>query len=356
MVASHEIPFMVAAYQHGIRNYDVEKAFKAMLHCQTTPGQEHPGEGFVGNMQLTTYLKYGYIPIGKGRASNALEIAYDDWCVAQIAKAMGRQNEYEQFSKRSEYWRNLFDKETGFMRARHPDGRWQENFNPYSGAGGWTEGNSWQYTWFVPQNVSGLVEAMGREQFVERLNEGLAKSSVHNFNAPGDNMTLVPINHGNQPSMQVAYLFNYAQKPWLTQKWARAIMDQYYGSEPTDGWPGDEDQGQGGGWFVMSALGLFQTDGGCRVNPIYEIGSPLFDRAVIQLDTDYYKGKQFVIEARNNGPENVYIQSAKLNGKPLNKPWFYVKEALNGGHLILEMGPQPNKSWGARAEDAPPKP
>jgi len=356
MVASHEIPLMVAAYQHGIRGYDVKKAFEAMVHCQTTPGRKHPAGGHVGNKDLTPYLEHGYVPIGKGWASNTLEYAYDDWCVAQMARALGREPEYERFARRGESWRNLFDRGTGFMRARHPDGRWQEKFDPYSRAGGWVEGNPWQYTWFVPQNLPGLIELMGRDRFVERLNKGLEQSSVHDFNAPGDRMSTVPINHGNQPSMQVAYLFNHAGAPWLTQKWTRSIMDRYYGDDPVDGWPGDEDQGQGGAWFVMSALGLFQTDGGCRTDPIYEIGSPLFDRAVVRLDPNYHKGGQFIVEVKNNSPENIFIQSAELNGKPLNKPWFYAKEALDGGRLVLDMGPKPNKAWGARAGDAPPKP
>ncbi len=235
MVASHEIPFIVAAYQHGIRRFDVDKAFQAMVHCQTTPGQSHPGGGHVGNMHLTAYLKHGYVPIDRGYASNTLEYAYDDWCVAQLAKALNRKDRYQEFSKRSEYWRNLFDNEVGFMRARHADGRWLENSDPYSKKGGWIEGNSWQYTWFVPQNVHGLIEAMGRERFIQRLNEGLAKSEKTNFNATDDQWVLYPINHGNQPSMQVAYLFNYAGAPWLTQKWTRAIMDKYYGDDPIDG-------------------------------------------------------------------------------------------------------------------------
>ncbi len=163
----------------------------------------------------------------------------------------------------------------------------------------------------------------------------------------------IPINHGNQPSMQVAYLFNHADAPWLTQKWVRAIMDRYYGDTPHDGWSGDEDQGQGGAWFAMSALGLFQTDGGCRVEPSYEIGSPLFDRAVIRLDPACHPGGRFVIEAPNNGPRNVFIQSATLNGKPLDKPWFYASEALAGGHLVLHMGPEPNRAWGIDTGDAP---
>jgi len=354
MVASHEIPFIVAAYQHGIRDYDAEKALEAMVHCQTTPGRAHEGGGHVGNRHLGPYLEHGYIPLGKGHASNTLEYAYDDWCVAQMAKALGRDEAYATFSKRAEYWRNLFDKESGFMRPRHPDGRWLEDFDPYSRKGGWVEGNPWQYTWFVPQNVLGLVEAMGRRRFVSRLNEGMTKSAETNFNATGDRMADFPINHGNQPSMQVAYLFNYAGAPWLTQKWARAIMDRYYGDDPIDGWPGDEDQGQGGAWFVMSALGLFQTDGGCRARPIYEIGSPLFDRATIHLDPRYYPGKTFTIEARNNGPRNVYVQSATLDGKPLERPWFYQSDLADGGTLVLEMGPEPNKAWGAGLDAAPP--
>lgn len=360
MEASHAIPLIVAAYQHGIRGYDADKAFEAMLHSQTVPGRDHPAGGQVGNKDLTPYLEHGYIPIGgtkhDNHASNTLEYAYDDWCLAQMAGALGRKPVAKEFSKRAESWRNLFDKQTGFMRARHPDGRWLEDFDPYSRAGGWVEGNPWQYTWFVPQNMPGLVDLMGREQFVKRLNEGLEKSSVHDFNAPGDRMSSVPINHGNQPNMHVTYLFNHAGAPWLTQKWTRAIMEQYYGASPHDGWPGDEDQGQGGAWFVMSALGLFQTDGGCRVDPIYEIGSPLFKRAVIDLDQDYHPGRQFIIEAKGNSPENIYIQSATLNGRPLDACWLRAKEALDGGHLVLQMGPDPNQSWGSGPENAPPGP
>ena len=354
MVAEHAIPFIVAAYQHGIRGYDVEKAFKAVVHCQTTPAQRHPGGGHVGNHHLLPYLKHGYIPVGQGSASNTLEYAYDDWCVAQFARVLGHEDEYREFSRRGEFWRNLFDRDGGFMRARHADGRWLENFDPYSHAGGWVEGNPWQFTWFVPQNVRGLVEMMGRERFIERLNDGLTKSARTDFNATGDRFGQCPINHGNQPSMQAAYLFNHAGAPWLTQKWARAIMEQYYGDDPIDGWPGDEDQGQGGAWFVMSALGLFQTDGGCRPEPVYELGSPLFDRMVITLDRRYFKGDSFVIEAHNNAPENLYIQSARLDGTPLTRPWFPAKDLLDGGTLELELGPAPNKQWGAGMENAVP--
>ncbi len=354
MVAEHAIPLIVAVYQQGIRDYDVDKAFEAMVHAQTTPAMQHPAGGHVGNRELLPYLKYGYIPVKHGHASNTMEYAYDDWCVAQMAKALGAQEEYEIFSKRGEYWRNLYDPNVGFMRARYPDGRWLEKFSPFDGRGGWVEGNPWQFTWFVPQNVRGLAEAMGREQFIQRLDEGLIKSEPSRFNATGDRMGAYPINHGNQPSMQVAWMFNHAGAPWLTQKWTRSICNRYYGTGPSDGYPGDEDQGQMSAWFAMSAIGLFQIDGGCRVNPIYEIGSPLYDRVTLNLHDKYYHGNTFVIEVRNNSKTNMYVQSATLNGKPLTGPWFYHSQLVEGGKLVLEMGPTPNKTWGSSLESAPP--
>jgi len=346
MVAEHAIALIVAAHQHGIRGYDVEKALAACVHAQTTPPQPHPGGGHVGNRELAPYLQYGYIPLGQGHASNTLEYAYDDWCVAQLAKALGKQDTYETFRKRGNSWRNIFDPNTGFARPRHADGRWLEDFDPYSGQGGWVEGNPWQFTWFVPQDVAGLAQAMGPERFITRLDEGLVKSAPSRFNATGDRMGDYPINHGNQPSMQVAWLFNHAGAPWLTQKWSRAIVERYYGVGPSDGYPGDEDQGQMSAWFLMSAIGLFQTDGGCRVEPIYEIGSPRYEKVTIRLHPDYYPGRTLTIVAKNTSRLNQYVQSATFNGKPLNRWWIPAKELQAGGTLTLEMGPEPNKNWG----------
>ncbi len=346
MVAEHAIPLIVAAYQHGIDGFDPAEALEAMVHTQTADPQPHPGGGHVGNGNLKPYLQYGYIPINQGAASNTLEYAYDDWCVAQLAKALDKEEIYKQFSNRGAFWRNIFDTESGFARPRYADGRWYEDFDPYSGFGGWVEGNPWQYTWFVPQDVEGLAEAMGRERFVERLNEGLVKSEPSRFNATGDRMEDFPINHGNQPSMQVAWLFNRAGAPWLTQKWSRAIVERYYGIGPSDGYPGDEDQGQMSAWFLMSAMGLFQTDGGCRIDPIYEIGSPRFPKVTIRLHPDYYPDGTFTVIAKNVSRRNLYIQSATLNGKPLNQCWIKAKALQAGGTLVLEMGPEPNKTWG----------
>ena len=354
MVAEHGIPLIVAAWQAGIRGFEPKKALEAMVHCQTTPGGPHPAGGRVGNADLVPYLKYGYVPMGMGRASNTLEYAYDDWCVSRMALALGKMKLYEEFRKRGENWRNLFDPGTGFMRPRRSDGRRLEKFDPFSPKGGWVEGNPWQYTWFVPQNVGGLVKAMGRKRFVKRLDHGLRLSEKSGFNAPGDRFAQCPVNHGNQPSMHAAYLFDFAGAPWLTQKWVRAIMDEYYGSGPLDGWPGDEDQGQMGAWFVMSAMGIFQVDGGCRPDPVFEIGSPLFEKVTIHLDRKYFSGKAFVIEAGGNSRENVYIQDARLNGSPLQGPWIPAKEVWKGGRLLLVMGKRPNRAlWGP--ESAPPE-
>lgn len=364
MVASHQVALMVSAYQKGIRNYDVEKAYESIRHIQTTQGIPHPGGGWAGNRELTQYLKYKYVPYEAGPTSNTLEYAYDDFCVSQMALALGKREDYEYFKERAYYYKNIWDPSVGYMNLRMADGSFKENFDPYCCTtflgSGWVEGNAWQFSWFVPHDVNELVKMMGKGEFNRRLNEGFEVSKKWKFNSEYTHensltaMGVLPINHGNQPNMQAAYLFNYSGKPWLTQKWVREIMDIYYGSTPMHGWPGDEDQGQMGAWYVMSAMGLFEMDGGTSVDPIYEIGSPVFDKVTIHLDTNYYKGKTFVIETINNSPENRYIQSATLNGKPLNKPWFYHRELVAGGKLVLKMGPKPNTKWGSREEDAPP--
>ena len=363
MVASHEIPLIVSAYQKGIRNYDVEKAYTAIRHNQTEQGKRHDGGGHVGNRDLDSYLKYGYVPNEEGPVSNTLEYAYDDWTVGQMAKALGKESDYKTFTKRSFNYKNVFNEDLKYVWMRNADGSWVDNFSPYGHSvfygPGFVEGNAWQYTWFVPHDQKGLLNLLGKETYISRLEEGFEKSAPHNFNSEhlSENgligVGILPINHGNQPNMEAAYLFNYAGAPWLTQKWVREIMYGFYGDD-IYAWPGDEDQGQMGAWYVMSAMGLFEMDGGASVNPIYEIGSPIFEKVVIKLDTNYYDGQSFEIEAKNVSRENKYIQSAKLNGKKLNKPWFYHSELVGGGKLQLKMGPKPNKKWGSKPEDAPP--
>lgn len=354
MVASHEIALIVQAYQQGIRSFDAEKAYEAIRHIQMEPGRPHEGGGHVGNRQLKPYKELGYVPVEEGPVSNTLEYAYDDWCAAQMAWGLDKKDDYTYFMKRAANYRNVFDPDAGYMRQKHENGQWVEEFSPFSGKG-FVEGNAWQFTWFVPHDVQGLIDLLGREEFNRRLNKGLEDSVPSNFNATNDRFADFPINHGNQPNMQSAWLFNYSGKPWLTQKWAREIMKRYYGVGPIDGYPGDEDQGQMGAWYVMSAMGLFQMDGGASVKPIYEIGSPIFDRITIHLDLHYYPGGRFVIETVNNSSENIYVQSATLDGEPLNQPWFYHSQLVDGGKLVLQMGPEPNKRWGSSPGAVPPQ-
>ena len=365
MVASHEIELIVSSYQKGIhRFYDGEHAYTAMKHNQMEQGIAHPGGGFAGNRWLTEYMKYGYVPYEYGPTSNTLEYAYDDWAVSQMAKKLGKTDDYWYFKHRANNYKNIWDPTVGYMNLRLADGNYKTPFEPYCCStflgSGWVEGNAWQFSWFVPQDMKGLISLMGKDEFNRRLEEGFITSRKWKFNSEYTHenslfaMGVLPINHGNQPNMQAAYLYNYSGKPWLTQKWAREIMDIFYGSGPMDGWPGDEDQGQMGGWYVMSAMGLFEMRGGCAIAPTYEIGSPLFDKVTIHLDPNYYSGGTFTIVAVNNSKENRYIQSATLDGQPLTKPWFYHKDLVDGGKLVLRMGPEPNENWGSKEDDAPP--
>lgn len=363
MVASHEIPLMVSAYQKGIRNYDVEKMYKAIKHNQMEPGKPHQGGGLVGNRHLESYMKLGYVPNEEGPVSNTLEYAYDDWTVGQMAKALGNESDYKTFTKRAFNYKNVFYPEEGYVWMKNADGSWVENFSKYGHStflgSGFVEGNAWQYTFFAPHDVHGLINLIGKDEFISRLEKGFEESLPHRFNSENlhENgligVGILPINHGNQPNMQAAYLFNYAGAPWLTQKWAREIMYGFY-RDDIYAWPGDEDQGQMGAWFVMSAMGLFEMDGGASVKPFYEIGSPIFEKITIHLDEKYYPGGKFVIEAKNVSKENKYIQSATLDGKSLNKPWFYHSDLVDGGSLVLKMGSKPNKKWGSKPENLPP--
>ena len=358
MDTSHETALMVAAYQKGIRNYDAKELYRAVHHTVTEQGTNLPYSMSAGNRKLDVYREKGYVPYDKGKTCWTMDYAYDDFCVAQLAKSLGKEEDYRELLARSRSWTNLFHPELKFAVPRNSAGEWMQDFNPFSGLS-WVEGNSWEYTFYTPHDTAHLIELMGCDEFNRRLEEGFEKSYKHRFGAHAFDREQSGafeyyVNHGNEPNMQAAYLFNYSGKPWLAQKYARAIMEIYYGDTPYRGWEGDEDEGQMGGWFVMSAMGLFEMNGGVTPRPVIEVGSPLFERVTIKLDPKYYPGRQFTIEARNNSAENIYIQSAKLNGKPLTRPWFYFDEITGGGSLELVMGAQPNKAWGSRPEDTPP--
>ena len=343
MTSSPAVSFITAAYQQGIRDYDVALAYEAISKKMKEPGRLHKSGGFAGNRWLQPYIDYGYVPLEYGPASNTMELSFQDWCVAQMAKDLGKMDDYNYFLKRSESYKNHLDPEASYARIKSSTGEWINPMVPFSSQG-FIEGNAWQYTFYAPHDVQSIINFLGKDEFLERLEWGFNSSLKSKFNATGDNYAKYPINHGNQPNMQAAYLFNYAGKPWLTQKWVRDILNIYYGDTPEDGWPGDEDQGQMGGWFVMSSLGLFQMQGGSNVNPIYDLGSPLFKEVSISLEN----GKKFKIIAKNNSDINRYIQSAKINGEKLNKSWVYTSEIQNGGKLEYLMGPKPNKNWGVK--------
>jgi len=347
MVAEHEIPLIVGAYQMGIRDYDVQKAFSAVYKMQTVPAAT-VGRGRAGNEDLLPYIEHKYVPYDKGRFSNSLEYSYDDWTVSQFAKSLGKSKEFKEFADRGSWWKNVIDTVSGFARMKKSDGTWYPDFDPFkSGANEhYVEGNAWQLTFFVPQDVSGLANIIGRKKFTDRLEWGFNESYKWRFNAPNDAYWDFPIIQGNQQSMHFAYLFNFVGKPWLTQKWSRAIIDRYYNFDIANAYLGDEDQGQMSAWFIMASLGLFQTDGGCSTDPMYEIGSPLFKKVIVNLGQQYGRGKSFTIEAKGTSRANKYVQSAVLNGKTLNSFSFPASELLKGGSLILEMGSTPNKNWG----------
>ena len=337
MTGYHSIPVIAEAYLKGIRGFDAEKAYQAM---KTTMMQDDRG--------LKYYKEYGYIPhnLLEESVTITLEYAYDDWCVAQMAKALDKEADYLFFSKRAKAYQNLFDEKTGFMRGKFQDGKtWREPFDPKYSAhrikADYTEGNAWQHSWFVPHDVSNLIKLHGgNELFSNKLEQLFAESSeINGDNISNDISGLIgQYAHGNEPSHHIAYLFNYANKPWRTQYWVREILDTQYNTLST-GLSGNEDCGQMSAWYILSSIGFYS------VNPAsgnYEIGSPIFEKTTITLSEE----KSFIIEAVNVSNENKYIQSAMLNGKIFNQTTISHLQIVAGGTLKFVMGSVPNKKWG----------
>ncbi|RCR71454.1 GH92 family glycosyl hydrolase [Larkinella punicea] len=374
MTGASSTPFIVSAYLKGIKGFDHQKAYEG-LRKNHFPGGMMSKAGYEHNTfkggGLEFYLERGYVPhpMGKTRygfhqdgSTQTLEYAYQDYTLAQMAQKLGKTDDYSLFMKRAENYKNIWNPELGWMWNRTLDGKWGEPADILRYDNGWEEGNAAQYTWFVPHDVQGLINLMGgREAFTAKLNSSFEKAEKHDFvsGKSHDKETLeelrrVFINYGNQPCMQTPFLFNYAGSPWLTQHWTRQIIEKVYsGISPDFGYSGDEDQGLMGSLSVLLKTGLFSTNGGTTPEPFYEISSPLFNKITIHLNPRYYKGKQFVIEAKDNSPRNLYIQSAQVNGKALDQPWVTHETVVNGGTLRLQMGGKPNKAWGSKPEQAP---
>ncbi len=346
MVAEHEISQMVSAYQMGIRDFDVQKLLKAAVKMQTTPAQKL-FSGFVGNRDLVEYEKHKYVPSDKGRFSNTMEYSYDDWTVGQLAKKLSDSAFYRKFNDRGYWWKNAIDT-AGYSHMKLSNGQWTTDFDPFrTGANEeYVEGNAWQLSFFVPQDVPALVKLIGRKKFIDRLEWGFQASEPWRYNGMNDRYWDYPVVQGNQQSMHFAFLFNWAGKPWSTQKWTRSIIERFYGYGVGNAYLGDEDQGQMSAWLVMASLGLFQTDGGSRADPVYEIASPLYEKVEIDLGERFGRGKKFTIIAEGASRTNMYVQGAVLNGRVLKTFNFPAAELLKGGSLVLKMGPRPNINWG----------
>lgn len=367
-------PFIVSAYLKGIRGFDVNKAYEGMRKnhfpggMMSKAGYEH--NTFKGG-GIEHYIDRGYVPhpltnikygFHQDGSTQTLEYAYQDYTLAQMAKALGKTDDYNLFMKRAENYKNIWNPEIGWMWNRTLDGKWGEPVDILRYDNGWEEGNAAQFTWFVPHDIQGLINLMGgREAFTTKLNSSFEQAQKHDFvsGKSHDKETLeqyrrVYINYGNQPCMQTPFLFNFSGSPWLTQYWTRHIINKVYSDMSPDlGYSGDEDQGLMGSLAVLLKTGIFSTSGGTTPKPYYEISSPIFNKVTFHLNPKYYKGKAFVIEAPENSDTNLYIQSAQLNGKPLNRPWVMHQDVVNGGKLILNMGQNPNKNWGTKQEDAP---
>ena len=371
MIGHHAAALILDAYEKGFRDFDVEEAYQAMRKNATEATMLPWSRGPLTSLDRM-YFDKGFVPAlapdeketvaevtseRRQAVSVTLENSYDDWCVAQLAQALGKQSDAEYFTRLAHNYENVFNPAIGFMAPKSADGQWIEPFDPKLGGGQggrdyFTEVNSWLYTFSVPHDVAGLIHLFGgRDAFNARLDQLFVEqygTSKYKFLGQFPDATgLVGLYaQGNEPSFHIPYLYDFSGQPWKTQRRVRQLMDLWYGDGPL-GIPGDDDGGATSSWYVLSAIGIYPV---CPGSPVYEIGSPIFEKSVIRLTGR----EQFTIVARHVSARNKYIQSAVLNGKPLNRPWLRQPDIARSGTLILEMGPRPNMQWGAAPEDAPP--
>ena len=344
MLGNHSISLLADAWAKGIRTFDPEKALKAYAHEAMNKG---PWGGANGRGFWKEYFELGYVPYPESMGSSAqtMEYAYDDFCGYQLAKMTGNKHYQEVFARQMYNYKNVFDPSIGFMRGKGVDGKWQEPFDPLEWGGPFCEGNAWHYTWSVFHDVEGLIDLFGSDQrFTTKMDSvftlpctikpGTYGGVIHEMKE----MELAGMGqyaHGNQPIQHMPYLYSYAGQPWKTQYWVRQIVERLYNSTER-GYPGDEDQGGMSSWYILSSLGIYAV---CPGTDEYVIGSPLFKKATITMEN----GNKFVIEANNNSKENLYIQSATLNGRVLDKNFIRYDDIADGGIIRFEMGSQPNK-------------
>ena len=350
---------IAAAYNCGIRDFNVQQGYEAALKNEVEWRGRIEG---AGKMDVRQFVERGYSPYeaqfnmvtkegGSGfGASHTMEYCFSSYAVAQFAKHLGKEKDYQQLSKLSEGWKLLFDKETRLIRPKDTKGQFLKDFDPLAPWKGFQEGNAVQYTFYVPHHIDQLVDLLGQETFNNRLDSIflLSRKSIFGGGKEVDafaGLTSV-YNHGNQPNLHISWLFNFSGKPYLSQKWVRAILDEFYGLEGIHGYGygQDEDQGQLGAWYVMSALGLFDVKGLTEINPKFQVGAPLFDKVTIRLNKAYYPGKTFVIESKKQAADDCYVQSVALNGKSQESIQLPFAEVVKGGKLTLQLDSEPNKA------------
>ena len=342
MIGYHAVPVIVDAYMKGYHNFDVNEAYKACLRVAEydTTGIKCPPLVLPHLMPQAKYWKnkIGYVPCDKDNeaVAKALEYAYNDWCISAFAESLGDAANHEKYAKFAEGYKTYFDPSTRFMRGLDSKGNWRTPFNPRSSThrnDDYCEGTAWQWTWFVPHQIDGLVELMGgREGFISKLDSLFTVSSVlEGENTSADISGLIgQYAHGNEPSHHIIHMYNYVDKPYRTQELVDSVLQTLYFNDP-DGLSGNEDCGQMSAWYILNAMGFYQV---CPGKPVYSIGRPLFNKATVNLKD----GKKFTVIAKNNSRENKYIQSMVLNGKPLDKPFFTHQDIVDGGTLELTMG------------------
>ena len=391
MIGHHTIALITDTYMKGYRDFDVAKAYEAMKKTAMQATMLSRKSGPLTSLDRV-YLDKGFFPaLAKGEketvpevdilerrqaVSVTLEISYDDWCLAQMAKALNKSDDHAYFMKRARNYENVFDSRIGFMAPKSADGSWVEGYDPkYSGGWGgreyFAESNGWNYTFHVQHDVAGLARLMGgREKLSAKLDALFVEqwgphrilrwpddqenprawmgARKYDFLGQWGNMTGLVGNfaQGNEPGFHIPYLYNYVGEPWKTQRRLRDIMKVWYNAGPL-GICGDEDGGALSSWYVLSAMGFYPV---CPGRPVYDIGSPIFEETRIALEN----GKVFTVIAQDVSAKNKYIQRAELNGKTWTRPWFEHSDLINGGTLILQMGSRPNKAWGSTPEAAPP--
>lgn len=347
MIGYHAVPVIVDAYTKGYRDFDIQEAYKACLRTAEydTTGIKCPALVLPHLMPKAKYYKnsIGYIPCDRENESvaKALEYAYNDWCISVFAESMtdfDNKDKYARFAKAYEFY---FDKETRFMRGLNSKGEWRTPFNPRASThrnDDYCEGTAWQWTWFVPHDVEGLVNLMGGENaFASKLDSLFtADSSLEGETTSSDISGLIgQYAHGNEPSHHVTHLYNYVKRPWRTQELVDSVFQSQYANRP-DGLAGNEDCGQMSAWYILNSMGFYQV---CPGKPVYSIGRPVFDQAVVNLTN----GKKFTIMVKNNSKKNKYIESMLLNGQTLHTPFFSHQDIVDGGTLEITMSDKPNK-------------